>query len=60
MNATHKQIDLLRDLGEEIHGDAYWVNDRLGIARSMNLTKKITKQQASELIAELLAAKEAE
>jgi len=52
-NATHAQIAYLRSLGEQVHGDEYWVNDHLGISRSANLTKKLTKQQASELIDQL-------
>ncbi|MGH6885503.1 MAG: hypothetical protein ACREGK_05465 [Geminicoccales bacterium] len=58
MNATYKQIDYIRRLGAEIHDDEYWVNDHLGISRSANLTKKLTGKQASEIIDELLAAKD--
>lgn len=53
MNATYAQIDYLRSLAKEIHGDEYWVNERLGFSRSSNLAKMVTRQQASELIDEL-------
>lgn len=58
MNATHAQIDFLRELGKEVHGDEYWINEHFGLSHSVNLTKKITKQQASEAIDGLLTAKE--
>ena len=50
MQATYAQIQYLRDLGKQLAGDEYLVNDRAGISRSANLTKKLTKAEASALI----------
>ena len=55
MQATYAQIQYLRDLGKQIAGNEYLANERAGISRSANLTKKLTKAEASALIDTLKA-----
>ena len=54
---TGKQRSYIESLaaqaGKEDHG--YYIHERCGISRSMNPQKKITMQQASVVIDELLA-----
>ena len=55
--ATYKQVayiaDLAADAGKE--DPRYYCNEYFGKDRSCNMTKKITMEQASALIDELLA-----
>lgn len=59
MQATYPQVQYIRDLSKQLYGDEYAVQDDLGISRSANLVKKLTKQQASEIIDGLKAKLEA-
>jgi len=50
--ATYKQISYIADLARELGKEdpEYFCNEFFGKDRSANMTKKITMQQASELI----------
>jgi hypothetical protein len=52
---THNQIEYIIDLATQAGKDDpdYYVHEVLGISRSESLTKKVTHQQASEIIAAL-------
>ena len=54
---TSSQRSYIEDLaGQTRKNDPdYYIHERMGISRSMNPQKKVTRQQASDVIDELLA-----